>query len=95
MLMLTLLVSSIWAEVFRDDFNDEDLEGWVVQGEASIENGELVIGFPPPDPAEIRVGLLGVVAKDYEVSVSVKIDQFMFQPVIANGAKIGLRTPSK
>ena len=57
MLMLTLLVSSTWAEVFRDDFNDEDLEGWVVQGEASIENGKLVIGFLPPDPAEIRVGL--------------------------------------
>ena len=91
MLMLTLLVSSTWAEVFRDDFNNGDLKGWIVKGEASIENGELVIGFPPPDPAEIRVGLLGVIAKGYEVSVSVKIDRLMFQPVIANGAKIGLR----
>ena len=91
MLMLTLFVSSTWAEVFRDDFNDGDLEGWVVKGEASVENGELIIGFPPPDAADIVVGLLGVVSKDYEVSVSVKINQLMFQPVIANGANIGLR----
>ena len=90
-LILTLLVSSTWAEVFRDDFNDGDLEGWVVKGEASIENGELVIGFPPPDAGDILVGLLGVVSKDYEVTVSVKIAKLMFQPIIANGANIGLR----
>ena len=48
MLMLTSFVLSTWAEVFRDDFNDENLEGWVVlrAREASIENGELVLGFP-------------------------------------------------
>ena len=62
MLMLTLLVASTWAGMFRDDFNDGDLEGWVVKGEASIENGELIIGFPPPNPADILVGLLGVIS---------------------------------
>lgn len=59
--------------------------------EASIENGELVLGFPPPDPAKIRVGFLGAVSKDYEVTVSVKIVELMFPPIIANGVKIGLR----
>ena len=95
MLILTLLVSSTWAEVFRDDFNDGDLEEWVdlglPRGEASIENGELVLGFPPPDPAKIRVGFLGAVSKDYEVTVSVKIVDLMFPPTITNGVKIGLR----
>jgi len=93
MLMLTSFVLSTWAEVFRDDFNDENLEGWVVlrAREASIENGELVLDFPPPDPANIRVGFLGAVSKDYEVTVSVKIIELMFPPIIANGVKIGLR----
>lgn len=91
LLIITLFVSSTWAEVFRDDFNDGDLEAWVVKGEASTENGELIIGFPPPDAGDIVVGLLDVVSKDYEVTVSVKINQLMFQPVIANGANIGLR----
>lgn len=93
MLMLMSFVPSTWAEVFRDDFNDGDLEEWVVlmAREASIENGELVLGFPPPDPARIRVGLLGVISKDYEVTVSVKIVELMFPPIIANGVKIGLR----
>ncbi len=91
MLMLMLLASSTWAGIFRDDFNDGDLEGWVVKGEASTENGELIIGFPPPDAGDIVVGFLEVVSKDYEVTVSVKINQLMFQPVIANGANIGLR----
>ena len=95
MLILMFLVSLAWAEVFRDDFNDGDLEGWVVKGEASIENGELIIGFPPPDAGDIVVGLLGVVSKDYEVSVSVKIAELLFQPVIANGANIGLRAHSQ
>lgn len=90
-LILTLFVSSTWAEVFRDDFNDGDLQGWVVWREASIENGELVLDFPPPDPAKIRVGFLGAVSKDYEVTVSVKIVELMFPPIIANGVKIGLR----
>lgn len=91
MLMLMSFVPSTWAEVFRDDFNDGDLEQWVVWREASIENGELVLDFPPPDPARIRVGLLGVISKDYEVTVSVKIVELMFPPIIANGVKIGLR----
>ena len=91
MLMLMSFVPSTWAEVFRDDFNDGDLEGWVVWREASIENGELVLDFPPPDPARIRVGFLGAVSKDYEVTVSVKIIELMFPPIIANGVKIGLR----
>ena len=64
MLMLMSFVPSTWAEVFRDDFNDGDLEGWVVlRREASIENGELVLGFPPPDPARIGVGFLGAAQK--------------------------------
>lgn len=95
MLMLMSFVPSTWAEVFRDNFNDGDLEEWVdlglPRGEASIENGELVLGFPPPNPAKIRVGFLGAVSKDYEVTVSVKIVELMFPPIIANGVKIGLR----
>lgn len=63
----------------------------MVWREASIENGELVLDFPPPDPAKIRVGFLGAVSKDYEVTVSVKIVELMFPPIIANGVKIGLR----
>ena len=45
-LIFTLLVSSGEAEIFRDNFNDGDLQGWtLVQGaeDGGIENGELVL----------------------------------------------------
>ena len=51
--MLTLLVSSASAGVLRHDFNNLDLEGWVISEDhqiASIENGELIAGIPPPEP---------------------------------------------
>ena len=51
MLILTLLVSSVRAEIFRDDFNDGDLEGWTfVQSaeDGGIQNGELVLSSPNP-----------------------------------------------
>ena len=37
MLMLMSFVSSTWAEIFRDDFNDGDLEGWVVRGKPVLK----------------------------------------------------------
>ena len=51
MLILMLLVSSVGAEIFRDNFNDGDLKGWTfVQGaeDSSIQNGELVLSSPNP-----------------------------------------------
>ena len=48
-LIFTLLVSSARAEIFRDNFNDGDLQGWTfLQGgeDGGIENGELVLGSP-------------------------------------------------
>ena len=95
--MLTLLVSSASAGVLRDDFNDLDLEGWVISEwhkTASIENGELIAGVPPPELDSTTLILLpfeGMPASDYDVAVSVRLDHFMFQPIIANGAGIGLR----
>ena len=95
--MLTLLVSSASAGVLRDDFNNLDLEGWVISEwhkTASIENGELIAGVPPPEPDSttlILVPFKGMPASDYDVAVSVRLDHFMFQPIIANGAGIGLR----
>ena len=82
------------AEVLRYDFNNLNLDGWVISEDhqtVAIENGELIIGLPLPDPGDILVGLSGVVSKDYDVTVSVKIAELLFQPVIANGAHIGLR----
>ena len=49
MLTLTLLVSSVGAEIFRDNFNDGDLQGWTfIEGDedGGIENRELVLGSP-------------------------------------------------
>ena len=37
MLTLTLLVSSVEAEIFRDNFNDGDLKGWTLV--LGAENG--------------------------------------------------------
>lgn len=95
--MLTLLVSSASAEVLRYDFNNLDLEGWVISEDhqtVAIENGELIAGVPPPQPDSTTLVLLpfkGLPASDYDVAVSVRLDLFLFQPSIANGAGIGLR----
>ena len=93
MLILTLLVSSVWAEIFRDDFNDGDLKGWMfVQGaeNGDIENGELVLDSPKvEDEAEVMIVVDGVIASDYEVSVSLKISRLVRNT--RRGAAIGLR----
>ena len=96
-LILILLVPSTSAEVLRHDFNNLDLEGWVISEDhqtASIENGELIAGVPPPQPDITTLVLLpfkGMPASDYDVAVSVRLDLFVFQPIIANGTGIGLR----
>ena len=91
MLILTLLVSAVRAEIFRDNFNDGDLKGWTfVEGDedGGIENGELVLGSPKAeDKAEVTVVVDGIIARDYEVSVSLKISKLG----ISGGASIGLR----
>ncbi len=95
--MLTLLVSSTSAEVLRHDFNNLDLEGWVISEDhqtVAIKDGELIAGVPPPQPDSTTLILLpfkGRPASDYDVTVSVRLDLFLFQPIIANGAGIGLR----
>ena len=97
LLMLTLLVSSASAEVLRYDFNNLDLEGWVISEDhqtAAIENGELIAGVPPPQPDITTLVLLpfrGMPASNYDVAVSVRLDLFLFQPIVANGGGIGLR----
>ena len=90
MLILTLLVSSTWAGMFRDDFNDGDLKGWTFVQDAEdggIQNGELVLGSRK---STVIIAVDGVVARDYEVAVSVKIRKLVSGP-IANGPLIGLR----
>ena len=91
MLVLTLLVSSVWAEIFRDNFNDGDLQGWTfVEGDedGDIENGELVLGSPKAgSEAKVMIAVDGIIASDYEVSVSLKISKLG----ISGGATIGLR----
>ena len=104
MLILTLLVSSVWAEIFRDNFNDGDLQGWtLVQGDGGIENGELVLGSPKAMDAvvgspkvnaverEVDVIIVAddIIASDYEVSVSLKISKLARN--ISGGAAIGIR----
>ena len=93
MLILTLLVSSVWAEIFRDDFNEGDLQGWtLVQGaeNGGIENGELVLDSPKVEvEAEVIIVVDGIIASDYEVSVSLKISRLVRDT--RRGAAIGLR----
>ena len=95
--ILILLVSSASAEVLRHDFNNLNLEGWVISEDhqtVAIENGELLAGVPPPDPDITTLVLLpfkGMPASNYDVTVSVRLDLFVFQPIVANGAGIGLR----
>ena len=98
MLTLTLLVSSVWAEIFRDNFNDGDLQGWtLVQGaeDGGIENGELVLGSPKAGSevkleSEVIIVADGIIASDYEVSVSLKISKLADRH-ISDGAAIGIR----
>ena len=91
--MLTLFVSSVRAEIFRDNFNDGDLKGWTfVQGDedGGVENGELVLGAPKAESGgEVIIAVDGIIASDYEVSVSVKINRLVRE--INGGAAIGLR----
>ena len=93
MLTLTLLVSSVWAEIFRDNFNDGDLQGWTfVEGaeDGGIENGELVLGSPKTEgETEVIIVADGIIASDYEVSVSLKISKLA--RVLSGSAAIGLR----
>ena len=97
LLILTLLVSSASAGVLRHNFDNLDLEGWVISEDhqtAVIEDGELIAGIPPPQPDITTLVLLpfkGLPASNYDVAVSVRLDLFLFQPIIANGAGIGLR----
>ena len=95
MLVLTLLVSSIGAEIFRDDFNDGDLKGWTfVQGaeHGKIQNGELVLSSPKAeDKAEVIIAVNGIISRDYEVTVSLKISKLVRDIDINGGPSIGLR----
>ena len=96
-LIFTLLVSSARAEIFRDNFNDGDLKGWTfLQGgkDGGIENGELVLGSPKVVDevkleSEVIIMADGIIASDYEVSVSLKISKLARD--IMGGAAIGLR----
>ena len=96
-LALLVLVSSVGAEIFRDNFNDGDLKGWtLVQGaeDGGIENGELVLGSPKVmGTVEREVDVIivadGIIASDYEVSVSLKISKLSRN--ISDGAAIGIR----
>ena len=95
MSILTLLVSTVRAEIFRDDFNDDDLRGWTfVQGaeHGGIQNSALVLSSPNPKAgfgAEAMIAIDGIIASDYEVAVSVKISRLV--KGILRGPHIGLR----
>ena len=96
MLILALLVSSVRAEIFRDNFNDGDLQGWTfIKGaeDGGIENGELVLGSPKVNAVEREVDVIivadGIIASDYEVSVSLKISKQVKR--VGGGPAIGLR----
>ena len=60
-LLLLLLTLPVYAEVWRDDFNDENLSGWTLLGERSVwkvEDGilrvELRINSKTPDPEMLQ-----------------------------------------
>ena len=95
MLIPTLFASSVWAEIFRDDFNDGNLRGWTfVQGaeHSGIQNSALVLSSPNPKGefgAEAVIAVDGIIASDYEVAVSVKISRLV--KGILRGPHIGLR----
>ena len=99
MLLFTLFASSVWAEIFRDNFNDGDLQGWTfIKGaeDGGIENGELVLGSPKvvdeakvEEEAEVMITVDGIISSDYEVSVSLKISKRVKR--VGGGPAIGLR----
>ena len=93
MFILALLVSSVGAAIFRDDFNDGNLQDWTfIQGaeNGGIQNGELVLSSLKVDSeAEVIIVVDGIIARDYEVAVSVKISRLARD--ISGGASVGLR----
>ena len=99
MLILTLLVPSVRAEIFRDNFNDGDLKGWTfIKGaeDGGIENGELVLGSPKvvdeaklEEESEVMIAVDGIISSDYEMSVSLKISKQVKR--VGGGPAIGLR----
>ena len=95
MLILTFLVSSARTEIFRDDFNDGDLNGWTfVQGaeHGGIQDSALVLSSPNPKAgfgAEAIIAVDGIIASDYEVAVSIKISRLVKD--IVRGPYVGLR----
>ena len=106
MLILTLLVSSVEAEIFRDNFNDGDLQGWtLVQGaeNGGIENGELVLGSPKVMDAAGGSPKVNAVEREVDViivadgiissdyEVSVSLKISKLAGNISGGAAIGLR----
>ena len=74
-MLIFLLATSARAEIFRDDFNDGDLEGWrfsnigndKVCDEGSIKDGELVL------TSRCWAEIDGVSLSDFFLGVSVKI----------------------
>ena len=92
-LALLVFVSSVEAAIFHDDFNDGDLQGWTfIQGaeNSGIQNGELVLSSLKVDfEAEVIIMVDGIIARDYEMAVSVKISRLARD--ISGGASIGLR----
>ena len=106
MLTLTLLVSSVEAEIFRDNFNDGDLKGWTfVQGaeDGGIENGELVLGSPKVMNAAVGSPKVNAVEREVDViivaddiiasdyEVSVSLKISKLARNISGGAAIGIR----
>ena len=99
MLILTLLASSIRAEIFRDNFNDGDLQEWTfIKGaeDGGIENGELILGSPKvldetkvEVEAEVMIAVDDIISSDYQVSVSLKISKRVKR--VGGGPAIGLR----
>ena len=94
-LALLVLVSSVEAAIFRDDFNDGDLKGWTfVQGveHGRIQDGALVLSSPKAeDKAEVIIVVNGIISRDYEVAVSLKISKLAMDIDINGGPSIGLR----
>ena len=92
MLLFALFASSVWAEIFRDNFNDGDLQGWTfVQGaeHGEIQDSALVLSSPKADfGAEVIITVDGIISSNYEVSVSVKVSRLVKD--IVHGPHIGL-----
>ena len=106
MLILTLFMPSVGAEMFRDDFNDGALKGWTfVQGDENggIENGELVLGSPKVMEAAVGSPKVNAVEREVDViivaddiiasdyEVSVSLKISKLARNISGGAAIGIR----